>query len=169
MIYDSHGASLPDDPVLKELEGWPTGFHLTGSYYFRCSRPDSDIDLMAEYYSGIAQALEHAGFVQRGDDKIAEAYLAEAGGASFLGTIVLMEKGKVQIQLVTDLMAKCWARDTIRKYHSVWHEFATKEERTVLWHGYLKIHQAASRELRELLGLPVKHLPFDNLSPADQL
>lgn len=118
---------VPNEPLVDVLAEAPVEFYLTGSHYFQCARPDSDIDFMTQDDPTTVAFLRANGFKSMRDrskyvsDSILTAEVFENG------------HGKVQVQLCHKVMVKRQVRDVICTFLAEWHRTANREERTWLW------------------------------------
>jgi hypothetical protein len=130
MTHDRNGIAVPGSPELELLDDSKEfDFYLTGSYYFGCARPDSDLDFVAQYSPELFKWLEANGFKS----------ILSAHYNNSLMTRYVMERGNVQVQLARDVAEKCRVRDLVREHNADWHLTADRGQRTWLWNRWAEV------------------------------
>lgn len=115
---------IPLTPEVQALMGSKLTFHLTGSHFFGCARPDSDIDFIAQYSEDVVDELLAAGFARMGE----ESDYADAGH-----TQGVYQRGQVQVQVVYNRAAVCMARNILSTFFAEKHLHADKSIRREMW------------------------------------
>lgn len=131
MIQDNHlrlprGAIAPADDIVTQLEASQFTFYLTGSYYFGCATPDSDVDFMVQDSPETEEWLVSVGF-QRMGEKNESKYTNDGP------THAVYENGNVQVQLIYNVQAKRAARTALAQWFADEHKAADKNTRAAVW------------------------------------
>lgn len=115
---------VPSEPLLDVFAEAPAEFHLGGSHYFGCAREDSDIDLITTHTSDVVQLLKSHGFERMGVARHEYAMPHTYG---------VFQRGRVQVQVVTDLDSTLLARDILSQHFAAEHYAADNSQRRYVW------------------------------------
>jgi len=132
MIHDiPEGMALPEWPELALLQDCGTAYYLTGSYFFGIpNKIFSDVDVMTE-----DTAATRIGLLLLGFEVMKSGYYDTLDDV----TSDVLQKGRVQVQLIQDVQKKRQARDLIREYAPLRHRYSMGANRTALWNYYLHL------------------------------
>ena len=132
---------VPSEPLVDALAEAPVEFYLTGSHYFQCARPDSDIDFMTQDNPQTRSFLLSNGFYSLLSGK----YVKDSNL-----TAEVMENGQVQVQLCHDVDLKRRVRDSILANNAEWHLKANRTERNWLWNRWAEVLEPAAFIAKDL-------------------
>jgi hypothetical protein len=138
MIRDTLGASkLPTKSALLVALAMQADitFYLTGSHFFGCARPDSDIDFIVQDTPLVRARLIQLGFA---DHDLLDGYAEDRGLTNEVWECV-QDGITVQVQLCADALLKRDVRDLVERFHSDTHPRFNREERAKLWGGLAEL------------------------------
>lgn len=114
-----------DAETIRFLAYSPYAFHLTGSHYFGCNTPESDVDWIVQDSDEVRAALKVLGFKSVFEDVEYE--------CTDIGTADVWQNGKVQVQLAHNAVTRIAVRDILYTHLREEHKEANREQRGYLW------------------------------------
>ena len=139
-MINSGGVPLPETSLIASLQGLKTVFHLTGSRYMGGWHDGSDWDFMTAHSHYIDVLLAGIGFTEsKAFTEHQNEYWDEESQSSDGFTDMVWELTeddvKYQVQVVSNLPAKLYARDRIKTEFFTTHYVSGTAARIQLWNS----------------------------------